>query len=266
MAAFCIGEFEMTKSDAMNFLMQVAVLPKTTGLTVGYILTAVAKLAVRFGRISDAMIAMEKSSTDNRLEVQQRAGQVGRILSQSQVAADVFAPVDEEAAKAQPAAPPPQQQQTQMRASHSGNRMIWLICSYTAQARPAPQRRPQQPVVETAPPPQAAPAAQIACPPGAVVAFETSDLIAYFEVQVNQADSRQVAIRSDNLSNNALHIGNSGVYEIQPCDNFPNLLHSVYVWSQYVAVNCEFAFCECHFVFTASLQKYQQIGYNFQLT
>ena len=131
MAAFCIGEFEMTKSDAMNSLMQVAVLPKTTGLTVCYILTVLAKLAVRFGRISNAMIAMEKFSTDNRLEVQQRAGQVGRILSQNQVAADVFAPVDEEAAKAQPAAPPPQQQQTkqqtQMRASHSSNRMIWLI-------------------------------------------------------------------------------------------------------------------------------------------
>lgn len=122
--------------------------------------------------------------------------------------------------------------------------------------------------METTPPPQAAPAAQIACPPGAVVAFETSDLIAYgsFQVQVNQADRRQVAIRSDSLSNNALHIGNSGVYEIEACDNFHNLLHSVYVWSQYAAVNCEFAFCECYFVSTASLEKYQQIGYNFQLT
>jgi len=134
--------------------------------------------------------------------VQQRAGEIGRILAQREVALEVYAPADEDGEQ-HPAAVKQRQPtaEPQVRPKAQASRVVDLLDTSAPPPSAPPPSAPRpthgQPAKDTGWPPAEAPA-QI--PPGSVLAFETSDVLGCFEVQVNQTDRRQVAIRASFLN------------------------------------------------------------------
>jgi hypothetical protein len=80
-AAFVIGEFGAVDDGASLALRQLAVLPQTKAETLLYIITAVCKLGVRVGDVSVAIELLNQGLQDNNLEVQQRSGELLKLLT-----------------------------------------------------------------------------------------------------------------------------------------------------------------------------------------
>jgi hypothetical protein len=90
--AFVLGEFAAADDGVTAHLTRILVLPQTKPETKLYIITALAKLAVRFGSVPAVLEVLAASSTDNNLEVQQRSGEFAKLLGQES-AYDMFAPI-----------------------------------------------------------------------------------------------------------------------------------------------------------------------------
>jgi hypothetical protein len=80
-AAFVIGEFAAGDGGAIASLRQIAVLPQTKAETLLYIVTAVCKLSVRIADPSPALELLGECIRSNNLEVQQRAGELTKLLT-----------------------------------------------------------------------------------------------------------------------------------------------------------------------------------------
>ena len=93
-ASYCIGEFETNDPNIIQVFLKTIVLPKQTGRTTCYILTALAKLGLKFNCVDTIMPCFQKFSSDNRLDVQQRAGEFLRLLK-SPNAYQFLAPIAE---------------------------------------------------------------------------------------------------------------------------------------------------------------------------
>lgn len=223
-AAYVIGEFEMSNVDVIPTLLQIAVLPKTTSETACYIITALAKLAVRFDALEQIAPVIIKFSSDNRLEVQQRAGEVQRIL-QMPGGEEIYAPMQNDAqmsqqaeqaprkhkSKARKEAPPQQQQEVAQEApapvpQRAPRQQAALSELYNQNEemedllqieQPQPKHRHHQPPpqADVAQQQQQMPTQAYPVPQGAIEAFSTSDVTTYFELQRNMQDPRQLAIR-----------------------------------------------------------------------
>jgi hypothetical protein len=92
-SAFVLGEFAREDSGIMESLRHLIVLPQTTIESQLYILTALAKLATRFGRREETIDFLSGMETSNHVELQQRAGELHRLLLIPQLCAAVLAPV-----------------------------------------------------------------------------------------------------------------------------------------------------------------------------
>ena len=93
-AAFVIGEFSVQGEDTLETLRQLLLVPQTTPETRNYLITAIAKIAARAGGNVQAQAAsvLIQASTDNNLEVQQRAGEMAKLLTMNG-ASNFLAPV-----------------------------------------------------------------------------------------------------------------------------------------------------------------------------
>jgi hypothetical protein len=100
-AAFVIGEFATQDNGAIDALLRVVVLPQTAAETQLYIVTAVSKLAVRFAgrdRVAAALAGLTRSSV---LEVQQRSGEMAKLLGHPEVCEEMLAPIAATSAQAE---------------------------------------------------------------------------------------------------------------------------------------------------------------------
>lgn len=93
--AFVLGEF--LKSDPDNQVAQsfqsIVVLPQTTTETKLYIITCLSKMALRLGTSETTSQFLYSLSQSNDLEIQQRAGEMLRLLSTPKLSAAVLLPI-----------------------------------------------------------------------------------------------------------------------------------------------------------------------------
>jgi hypothetical protein len=165
-------------------------------MTKGYVITALAKLAVRLHRQPELQDCLQTLRGSTNLDVQQRAGEMSVILGFAEVCEDILAPVDQpgeagpivvthddgdgddllnlvEEPLAVPAAPP------------AKSDLLSLIDAEIGVAAPAQQQHQQQQAPKLTPP-----------PPGAVEALRKPDYVMYFEVRKNPQNLRQIAVRA----------------------------------------------------------------------
>lgn len=91
--AFVLGEFAMEDKGFTADLKQVLLMPQTKTETKLYIMTALAKMCVRFGNIAEVQAVMDQLVTDSNLEIQQRAGEIRNLLARTDVNGELFAPI-----------------------------------------------------------------------------------------------------------------------------------------------------------------------------
>jgi hypothetical protein len=92
-SAFVLGEFAREENGILDSLRRLIVLPQTTIESQLYILTALAKLSNRFGHREEAIQFFSEMETSNHVELQQRSGELRRLLSIPQLCSAVLAPV-----------------------------------------------------------------------------------------------------------------------------------------------------------------------------
>lgn len=236
-AAWTLGEFQEEPGTSIDTLIEISKMPQTTVDTRCYILTALSKLAPRFNQIDKVKRYIEVLLKSNNLEIQQRSGEMFRVLGHPEVADQILAPLEvDETETAKPieggqAASGQQEAENQnqeagfddllsLDVTPSGptqtenqnaylKDLLDLGGSNTQQQPSAPQQQaaPQQQGApqqgDGAQQPVAANQQQQAYgpPPNAVEAQKTSDFTIYFELQRNAQNPRQLAIRASIFNN-----------------------------------------------------------------
>jgi hypothetical protein len=177
-AAWAVGEFQETTSDALDVMVRLTQLPQTAAETKLVLITAMAKLAVRFNDVPKVRQHLAIFVRNNNLEVQQRAGELVRVLEHPEVSEGLLAPMDVDG---EDQAPKP---------AERGPSLLEFTAESQSE-RPPKVAESQLEVkkVQSAPP-------AVAAPPNSVEALRTSDFVVYFEIQKNPANPAQIAIRS----------------------------------------------------------------------
>jgi hypothetical protein len=210
-SAFVLGEFAREEADVVDNLRRLIVLPQTSTETQLYIIMALAKLATRFGKREEAVAFFEAMETSNHVEVQQRSGEMKRLLASQQLSAAVLAPVVAASAMSE--------EKSVIIPKKAGNEeedvddLLLLVMNDQAPPRPQPQPQLQlqpqpqpepQPHIQLQPQPQPVPSpieavaqapAQLPIPPGAKEMARTSDFVLFGQVQGNPKNPKQLALR-----------------------------------------------------------------------
>ena len=209
-SSFVIGEFATVDNGAIDSLSKIIVMPQTGSETKMYIITALAKLAARFGHIEATEQTLLALSKSNNLEVQQRAGEMMKLLQHTELCSEMLAPIAASSAdteqnpiaivehksnqqatqdddilllvldEASPKPAPPAH-------GSGGDSLRDLLGDLAPTPAPAPSPQPVQPQ-----PPAAAPQIQ---QPQAPEVMRTNEVIVYGQVRANPQDPRQVALR-----------------------------------------------------------------------
>jgi hypothetical protein len=191
-AAWAIGEFEEDRADAIEIMGTLLALPQTKVPTKAYLLTAVAKLAVRVNAIPRASQILEQYTTDNHIEIQQRAGELLRVFAKPTLRDAILAPI--EVIEEQPEIPEIEQDEEPLADFDEEIHPHHLLLGKIS---PSNSFGPCSP-------PRAAP--EIIPPSMALEALRTASYVVYFEIQRNPHNSVQLAIRASifNLGDVAL--------------------------------------------------------------
>lgn len=212
-ASWAIGEFQEDPSDTIEIMTKLLNIPQTIVDTKCYLITALSKLATRFNLTEQIKTELEKFCKNNNLEIQQRSGEMVRILARTDLAEQLLAPIEVEDVE-QPAinvqsgtsAPAP----APAGPSESADDLLLLDLGTPspAPAATAPVAGPADDLLgdmaPTAPPVKK----EIVAPPNAVEALRTSDYVIYFEIQRNPNVPSQVAIRSTVFNNGEIPLNN----------------------------------------------------------
>jgi hypothetical protein len=196
-ASWALGEFQDSPSDIPEILIRILSMPQTIVDTKCYLLTALAKLAVRFKQVPVVHPTLQQFAQHNHLEIQQRAGELLRILDKANISDAILAPIDPGAEEQ------PKSMADKAQASVDDDGLLDLGTE-TGKASPqkvepsegifTPQKVDDLVELSVNPAPQPPPEPQ--GPPGSVEALKTADYVIFFELQQNAVNPRQFAIRS----------------------------------------------------------------------
>ena len=92
-AAFVIGEFASRVNGELLFFKKIISMPQTKPETIMYIVTAISKLAIRFGQVNEAVTILHELTQSNNIEVQQRSGEMTKLLGHPEQCEGLFAPI-----------------------------------------------------------------------------------------------------------------------------------------------------------------------------
>lgn len=92
-SAYVIGEFAQQDNGVTEFLQQILLAPQTSPETKNYIVTAFAKLAARFGTQAQIIPILQDMVKSNNLELQQRSGELMKLLLHTDICEEILAPV-----------------------------------------------------------------------------------------------------------------------------------------------------------------------------
>jgi hypothetical protein len=214
-AAFVIGESAVADTaGSLAAFRQVLLLPQTKPETLLYLITAICKIAVRIGNPGDARDCLAELVKHNNLEVQQRAGEMLKLLTKYAGQCDeMLAPIqsatdiDHQASIRLNQNPASEKTAENAAGDDLLNMMLDTKAPAAApqatadlldlhDAKSAKSRAPAPPGQATTPLAQVAapvpPVARVA-PPAELVA--TSDFAIYGQTQTNPANPRQLALR-----------------------------------------------------------------------
>jgi hypothetical protein len=191
-AAWVLGEF-LREDDASisNALKRIISLPQTSSVTCGYLLTAIAKLAVRFGRKADAIELFTSLKKANSLDLQQRAGEYLALFENSDLCQAALAPIESGTPEPQPAKATLVVQADE---KPKDDDLLTLL------AEPIQPARAELRTILT----QNDKAVERIKPfPNSIEVLRRADYIMYFEVQRNPQNPKQIAVRASvfNLGN-----------------------------------------------------------------
>lgn len=93
-AAFVVGEFSTSDNGAIESLRHIIKLPQTIPETKMYIITALAKMSSRFGARQEIIETMKELAKSNNLEVQQRAGEMMKLLCHPEICDEMLLPIE----------------------------------------------------------------------------------------------------------------------------------------------------------------------------
>lgn len=97
-AAFVVGEFAASDvNQCFESLSRVILMPQTTTDTKLYSIMAIAKMSTRFSRKEEAYNIFQQLSSSNELEVQQRSGEMMKLITHADVCDEMLAPIQETA-------------------------------------------------------------------------------------------------------------------------------------------------------------------------
>ena len=198
-SAWALGEFLDDPTDVIDSMMKLMHLPQTVVETKLVVITALCKIAIRLNIIEKVKEHLQLFFSNNNLEVQQRVGEMLRVLDKPEIRDSLLAPIEVDQVEGATSKPNPEQDEVDL----------------LGLGEPTPAQQPSthtdlitqlQQAEAQAPPPQPAQAPQapaVAGPPGSVEALRTPDYVIFFEIQRNAANPRQMAIRSTifNLGN-----------------------------------------------------------------
>ena len=203
--SWILGEYATSDDGVIDGLCKLLSLPQTANQTKGYIITAVAKLAVRLGRQDYVKKILQEFKSSNSLDLQQRAGEMALLLERPDLCEEVLLPLvlDQNTGTNGPA-------QIVVNDEDAGADL--LLLTDEPASKPAPAQSAlgdllslvSTPEPEKPAPAQAAP--QIKPPPGAVEALRKPGYVIYFEIRKNPQNPKQIAIRASyfNLEATAL--------------------------------------------------------------
>lgn len=190
-AAWAIGEFQEEPSDTIDVMISLTKMPQTTSETKGYLITAISKLAIRFNQVELVGNELSSLAKNNDLEIQQRAGEMMRILAKPNISEEILAPVEVDVVESEHKIGESGETSSPIQQADDVNDLLafdepaknetaadLLGGETTTQEPPKPKPQDIQP------------------PPGAVEAMRTSDYVVFFELQKNAMNPRQLAIRS----------------------------------------------------------------------
>jgi hypothetical protein len=192
-SAWVLGEFCVADLDVFDTLKKITAMPQTSPQTRGYILTAVAKLAVRFQRRDDALLFFREQAKSNSLDLQQRAGEFIKLFAKPELCEAALAPLPSENSG--------QVQRAQLVTEKSDAPLLDLAEPddlLSLADVPAPVSKGSLRDLLDAEPAKAAPVAPAqavgTCPP--VEAMRKSDYVIYFEIVKNPTNAKHIAIRA----------------------------------------------------------------------
>lgn len=107
--SWVLGEYQTIDTGTLELLAKLLKNPQTSEETSCYLISAITKLAVRFHQDDFAKQELLEASKSNSIVVQQRAGEMYRILWKPEVREDILAPmeVDEEIEQEEESVPAP---------------------------------------------------------------------------------------------------------------------------------------------------------------
>lgn len=221
-ASYVIGEFMHNHNSdqsiqneclqTFNTMKKIVQMPQTLPMTKGYLITSISKIAARFGWIEDAKSFMESLCSSNSIDVQQRAGEMARLMSETEIIDDILAPLAKVSEKGLITKIAPNSANNKKEdededllidiSSVSSKNAIENLSAVAANlqttnpnsdlndllsldvASKTVQQQPQEDKKIEIKPPQ-----------GAIEGLRKPDYVLYFEIRKNPANQKQVAIR-----------------------------------------------------------------------
>ena len=214
-ASFVMGELAQENNGEIEALKKLAVLPQTKPETLLYIISAVAKIAVRLELIPEALALCTYMVEHNNLEVQQRAGELMKLLAHPEACQEILAPISNATEADDQSSIQIQQGTSKDRSGEhgAGDDVLLMMLDTKKKGEPAPKTQPvddllnldiaptNQPskvsntdllsaLAEPAPKPQPQ-----AAPMQMTELLRLPDFAIYGQSKANAADPRQIALR-----------------------------------------------------------------------
>ena len=203
-AAFVIGEFSNSSAE-FETLSSIITMPQTTIETKGYLLIAIAKLGSRFNKVDKAAAIIKSFMSSNDLELQQRAGELYRILTASNYRDALLASCEYNTKEASIHSQEtdllgldsePNKASEPSKPTNSKDLVDDLFG--TVSEPPKTHTSPVEELLssQTVAKVQQQTQKQINKPPGAIEVIRKPDFVMFFEIQKNASNPNQVAIRA----------------------------------------------------------------------
>ena len=191
-SSFVIGEFATVDNGAIDSLTKITLMPQTSAETKMYVVTALSKLAVRFGHIETTQKTLYDLSKSNNLEVQQRAGEMMKLLGHTELCSEMLAPIAASSAETEqnPIAIV-ERKGAQQAKTNDDDILLLVLDDQPAPKEPSQQNNLLDLLAPTSTPP---PAPQPTAPPNTTTLLRTNEVVVFGQAKGNPKDARQTAL------------------------------------------------------------------------
>lgn len=178
-ASYCIGEYEVNNDKFLDKFLNILLNPLLSSQTICYVLSSIAKLGSRFNQKEKVINGIQKFYNDARINIQQRAGEIIHLLSNSKACELLISNNDFE------------NESTNINNNDEDDLLLIDLEPLNNKNIEKTQNKNEIPV-----------------PKGAVRVMETSDFVVFFEIKINENNQKQIAIRSSFYNKSKVELTN----------------------------------------------------------